>query len=125
MDDCYNANPVSMKAGIDVLSDVQGRKVAVIGDMFELGSDEKDMHYDIGRYAVQKKIDCIICIGELAKEYEKGAKVAGKDDDVYYFEDRDEAIIKLHEILQKSDSILVKASHGMHFEKIVDILKDM
>lgn len=125
MDDCYNANPVSMKAGLDVLSDVSGRKVAIIGDMFELGSDEKEMHYDIGRYAALKNIDCIICIGELAKEYEKGANDAGKIKGVYYFADKDKAIIKLYEILQKSDSILVKASHGMHFEKIVDILKNM
>ena len=125
MDDCYNANPVSMKAGIDVLSDVAGRKVAIIGDMFELGTEEKEMHYDIGKYAAIKEIDCIICIGKLAKQYADGAKDAGKAEGVYYFEDRDSAIKEIPSILQKSDSILVKASHGMHFEKIVDILKNM
>ena len=68
MDDCYNANPVSMKAGIDVLHEVEdARTVAVIGDMFELGTDETKLHYEVGQYAAQKGISVIISIGSLAK----------------------------------------------------------
>lgn len=125
MDDCYNANPVSMKAGIDVLSDVDGRKIVIIGDMFELGTDEKKLHYDVGSYAADKGIDCIICIGNLAKEYEKGAKDAGKENGIYYFEDIEQAVSELGNIISDGDSILVKASHAMKFEKIVAVLKDM
>ena len=57
-----------MKAGIDVLSDASGRKVAILGDMFELGTKERKMHYEVGEYAVQKGIDLFICVGSLAKE---------------------------------------------------------
>ncbi len=123
MDDCYNANPVSMKAGIDILSDVQGRKAAIIGDMFELGTDEKKMHYEIGQYAAEKRIDCIICIGELAKEYIKGAKDAGKQEMVYYYNDLDTALLEIGNIIKDGDAVLVKASHAMKFEKVVEVLK--
>ena len=80
MDDCYNANPVSTKAGLDVLAEAEERKVAILGDMFELGSDERKLHYEVGEYAADKGIDCIVCAGELAKEYYDGAKAAGKTD---------------------------------------------
>ena len=125
MDDCYNANPVSTKAGIDVLIQTDERKVAILGDMFELGADERKMHYEVGEYAAKKGIDCIICAGELAKEYYDGAKAAGKKENLYYFPSRDEAIENLKDIVKANDAILVKASHGMKFEKIVEVLKQM
>ena len=125
MDDCYNANPVSTKAGIDVLIQTDERKVAILGDMFELGADERKMHYEVGEYAAKKGIDCIICAGELAKEYYDGAKAAGKKENLYYFPSRDEAIENLKDIVKVNDAILVKASHGMKFEKIVEVLKQM
>lgn len=125
MDDCYNANPVSTKAGLDVLSQADERTVAILGDMFELGTDEKKLHFEVGEYAVNKNIDCIICVGELAKEYYNGAMSTGKTENLYYFETRDNAIESLKDILKESDAILVKASHGMKFEKIVEVLKQM
>ena len=125
MDDCYNANPVSTKAGIDVLTQTDDRKVAILGDMFELGGDEKILHFEVGEYAAKKGIDCIICVGELAQNYYEGAKSAGKTDDLYYFKTRDEAVNALNVILNVKDAILVKASHGMKFEKIVEVLKQM
>ena len=57
IDDCYNANPQSMRAAIDLLSMAETRKIAILGDMFELGSDELELHYNIGKYAVEKGID--------------------------------------------------------------------
>ncbi len=125
MDDCYNANPVSTKAGLDVLAQAEERKVAILGDMFELGEDEEKLHYEVGEHAVKNGIDCIVCAGGLAKEYYNGAKAAGKTKDLYYFETRDEAIEKLKDIVKENDAILVKASHGMKFEKIVEVLKQM
>lgn len=65
IDDCYNANPVSMKASLDVLATADTRRVAILGDMFELGADEKELHAGCGSHAVEKGIDVLICIGEL------------------------------------------------------------
>ena len=125
MDDCYNANPVSMKAGIDVLSEVESRKVAIIGDMFELGTDERELHFGVGEYAAQKGIDCVICVGTLAKEYESAIKKSDKNIDIHYFEELENALEEIKNLVKDGDSILVKASHSMHFEKIVAVLKDM
>lgn len=122
IDDCYNANPVSMKAAIDLLTMALGRKVAILGDMFELGENEKELHGEVGAYAAAKKIDVLICVGSLSENmYDSACKAnSGK---VYYFETRDEMLSTLKEILQPGDNILVKASHGMHFEKVVEVLQ--
>lgn len=125
MDDCYNANPVSMKAAIDVLASVQTYKIAIIGDMFELGPNEKIMHFDIGAYAVQKGIDCIVCAGRLAKQYVAGALAIDENHNVMYYENTDKAIEALGNIVKEGSSILVKASHAMGFERIVSTLEDM
>ncbi len=122
MDDCYNANPVSMKAAIDVLASARGRKVAIIGDMFELGTNEKMLHYDIGAYAVKKDIDCIVCAGTLAKQYVAGALAIDGNHNVLYYENTEKALDMIKSIVKKGDSILIKASHAMEFEKIVAVL---
>ena len=120
IDDCYNANPVSMKAAIDLLDMAIGRKVAVLGDMFELGEHENEMHGEVGAYAAQKGIDVIVFVGKLSSHmYEAAKQQSGK---VYYFETRDEMLGELAGILQPGDNILVKASHGMQFEKVVEYL---
>ena len=120
IDDCYNANPVSMKAAIDLLGMALGRKVAILGDMFELGEHEKEMHGEIGNYAAQKGIDVTICVGKLSRYmYEENCR-KHQNGKTYYFETRDEMLEQLSEILQPGDSILIKASHGMQFEKVVE-----
>jgi UDP-N-acetylmuramoyl-tripeptide--D-alanyl-D-alanine ligase len=123
IDDCYNANPISTKASLDVLATADTRKVAILGDMFELGENEKAMHYDVGAYAAQKGIDFVICIGELSKETTKG--VAGGKGTVIHFDTKEAFFEKSKNLLQKGDAVLVKASHGMAFAEIVDVLKDM
>lgn len=126
LDDCYNANPVSMKAGIDVLDCALGRKVAILGDMFELGEDELVLHGEVGAYAAKSDIHILICIGTLAKQIAKEAiENHMSEDSVFAFDTKEEAIKALPLIVKKDDNILVKASHGMHFEKIVAVLKDM
>lgn len=122
IDDCYNANPVSMKAAIDLLMMAIGRKVAILGDMFELGEREKELHGEVGAYAAEKGIDVLICAGELSGcMYEKALSMGGKSE-VYYFETRDAMLAELKDILKPGDSVLVKASHGMQFEKVVEFL---
>lgn len=129
MDDCYNANPASMKAGLDVLSGVEERKAAILGDMFELGADEERLHYDIGIYAAKRGIDLLIFIGTLAKQYQLGAESClsdgNKGAEIHYFANLEEAQEALPNLLKTGDAILVKASHGMHFEKIVASLQEM
>lgn len=118
IDDCYNANPASMRSALDLLSTATGRKVAILGDMFELGEEEKLLHGGIGDYAAQKEIDVLICAGTLAKcIYEKAI---GEKTVRHYFQDRDEMLKALPGLLKRQDTILVKASHGMQFEKVVE-----
>lgn len=129
LDDCYNANPVSMQAAIDLLMLAESRKVAIMGDMFELGEEENWMHESIGRYAVSKEPDVIICIGKLARCIYDGAVSEiskGKSDKsiyVRYFADKEEFLSQSDSILREGDAVLVKASHGMHFEEIVTELQ--
>ena len=73
IDDCYNANPASIKASLDVLAFADTRKAAILGDMFELGENEKQMHREVGIHAVRKGIDVLICIGSLMKSAADGA----------------------------------------------------
>ncbi len=128
IDDCYNANPGSMGAALDLLSMASGRKVAILGDMFELGEGKEQLHGDVGIYAVEKKTDVLICTGLLSRYmYEqavctKKRRGAGEKTEIYYFAKRDEMIRELPGLLKAGDTILVKASHGMAFEKVVEFL---
>lgn len=123
IDDCYNANPVSMKASIDVLAQQKGRAIAVLGDMGELGSEEKKLHYEVGAYAAEKKIDALFCTGELSKELVKGVTENGSWSEVFYFDDKEALITALKEYRKSGDTILVKASHFMEFPEIVKELE--
>ncbi len=127
IDDCYNANPASMRAAIDLLAMAQGRKVAVLGDMFELGERKEALHGEVGEYAANIA-DVLICTGPLSRymynEAKKCQESLGSENKrkIYYFADRDEMIGELSSILRKGDTILVKASHGMQFEKVTQVL---
>lgn len=122
IDDCYNANPTSMKAALDLLKTANTRKVAILGDMFELGIHENEMHEEIGEYVAKENIEVIICVGKLSLSMYKIAKV-NSINQVYYFETRDELLININDLLQLNDTILIKASHGMDFMKIVNALQ--
>ncbi|MCI9616837.1 MAG: UDP-N-acetylmuramoyl-tripeptide--D-alanyl-D-alanine ligase [Eubacterium sp.] len=118
IDDCYNANPMSMKASLEVLSQAHGRKVAILGDMFELGVKEVEMHRQVGETAKSLGIDVVVCIGELAKNIYYGA--SGGDSSVLYFETKEDFFGKMDSILEKGDTVLIKASNGMKFKDIVE-----
>ena len=121
IDDCYNANPISMRASIDVLSQAAGRKIAVLGDMGELGTDEKELHANVGSYVAEKQIDKLCCTGELSKELAQAAKDAGAKE-VCYFSTKEDLVEALKKDIKKGDTLLVKASHFMQFPKIVEAL---
>lgn len=127
IDDCYNANPVSMKAALDLLTmtgiNENGRRVAVLGDMFELGTDEAALHYEVGAYAADKNIDVVICVGKLCKNMYDGAKtVDNSATEVHYYPDKEELLTDIDRLIKDKDIILVKASHGMHFEELISRL---
>ena len=125
IDDCYNANPGSMRSAIDLLAYATQRKVAVMGDMFELGENEAALHRETGAYAANKKMDVIVCIGGLAVHMEEGARsVAGDETNIHYFPDKKSFLDKADDILQAGDAVLIKASHGMHFEELLEALKN-
>lgn len=128
IDDCYNANPVSMKASVDVVDMALGRKVCILGSMFELGDNEKNLHYDIGQYVGAKSIDVLITIGDLARHIAMGAAdyrethYESYDCSIHSYDTIEEFENEAGQLLKKGDNILVKASHGMHFSNIVDML---
>lgn len=119
IDDCYNANPVSMKASLEVLQDGANRRVAILGDMGELGENEKALHAEVGQFAAGLNIDAIYCAGPLSEAISEEAKKSEKEKDVRHFATRDELIAALPSLLQEGDTILVKASHFMQFPEIV------
>ncbi len=123
IDDCYNANPVSMRASIDVLSQAQGRTIAVLGDMGELGAGEKELHAGVGRYVTEKQIAKLYCAGELCKEMARAAEsVPDSITEVHYFKTKEALIKELVKDIKKGDTLLVKASHFMQFSKLVEAL---
>ena len=122
IDDCYNANPVSMKASLDVLAQADGRKIAVLGDMGELGENEREMHYDVGKYAANTGVDILFCCGTLSEELAKGAQRGHTK--VMYFTDREKLTQTLINFVEAGDTVLVKASHFMEFPKIVKALEE-
>ncbi len=127
IDDCYNANPVSMKAGIDLLCMADTKKFAILGDMFELGENSDKMHAGVGEYAVEKGIDGLICVGENSRHMYEAASAKNAGGKVRYFTTREELLSALREnreeLLPEGATVLIKASHGMHFEEVVELLK--
>ena len=123
IDDCYNANPVSMKASLEVLQDGLGRKVAVLGDMGELGEDEAALHRGVGEFAGELDIDRCICVGPLCRELADGLLSVNQEMEVIHLDSLQQLLGRLPEFVQEGDTVLVKASHFMHFEKVVEKLK--
>ena len=121
IDDCYNANPVSMKSAIDLLMMAQGAKVVILGDMFELGADELALHREVGQYAALAPLDKMIFIGTMAKEMYEGARKLRAMPE--YYPDKT-AFFEAHKPEDFADTtVLVKASNGMQFKEIVEWLK--
>ena len=117
INDAYNASLESMRASLNVLSEYkENRKIAVLGDMFELGKFAKELHKKVGEEVVKHKIDILITCGENAKYIAEVAKEKMKE--VYHLENKDEIVELLQKIVKPNDVILVKASNGMKFYEI-------
>ena len=121
INDAYNASYDSMKASIEYMAKITGnKKIAVLGDMLELGKFEKELHEKVGEEVAKNKIDILITVGKAAKHIAKKAEELGmKKENIYEFETNNEAAEKIKQIIKKDDVILIKASNGMKFDEIV------
>ncbi len=121
INDCYNANYDSMKSALQYLNRTPGnRKIAVLGDMLELGDFSKKLHEGVGNAVVENKVDILITVGKEAKNI---AKIAMENNvETYEYTDNNSAISKLKEILEPEDAVLVKASNSMNFKEIVSAI---
>lgn len=123
VNDAYNANPSSMRAAVDTLADIDasGQRVAVLGDMAELGSLTELAHFELGEHLATLPIDVLVTVGERARRIAEGAKAAGMDgESVRPCADAVEASEVLDDTLEAGDVILVKASRVMGLERIVE-----
>ncbi|MCA1321731.1 UDP-N-acetylmuramoyl-tripeptide--D-alanyl-D-alanine ligase [Bacillus tianshenii] len=125
INDAYNASPTSMKAAIDLLGSLTGytKKIAVLGDMLELGDQEISFHEEVGRYVQGKEIDFVFTYGNLGKSIAEGAAAVLGKDKVKSYTDKKVLTDDLLNILQKDDVVIVKGSRGMKLEEVVQGLK--
>ncbi|WP_303670360.1 UDP-N-acetylmuramoyl-tripeptide--D-alanyl-D-alanine ligase [Selenomonas ruminantium] len=122
VNDAYNASPMSMTAAINTLSELtKGRKIAVLGDMLELGSVSEEAHLHVGEEVAEHGFTALVTRGEMGEFIAKGAENKGMTA-VYRCASHEEAAEKLHELLQPGDTLLFKGSRGMAMEKIIDLL---
>ena len=120
INDAYNANYDSMKAALEYLRNIGGRRrIAILGDILELGDFSEKIHSDVGSEVYD--IDLLITVGKESKNIAKNARISG--DKIFSFDNNDDAIEKIVNIINGNDLILVKASNGMKFSNIVEKIK--
>lgn len=124
IDDTYNASPLSMHAALDTLRELKGkRKVAVLGDMLEIGKYTIEAHEEIGKIAA-RVADVLVTVGPRAKFIAEGAKAAGMPKKkVMSFEDADETRAPVQDLLRKGDIVLLKASRAIGLDKVVEEIR--
>ena len=123
IDDCYNANPDSTAAALRSMATLPaGRRVAILGNMGELGANAAALHRETGVCAAEAGVSLMITCGELAKNIAAGAAAADASVAAVSFDTLDALLPALDELLQPGDCVLVKASHSMQFERIVQAL---
>jgi UDP-N-acetylmuramoyl-tripeptide--D-alanyl-D-alanine ligase len=119
IEDCYNANPLSMRAALDdlALQRPAGRRVAVLGDMLELGPDERALHREVGAHAAAAAVDVLVAVGPLAAEM-----AATFDGEVHLAPDAGAAGALVRRLVRPGDLVLVKASRGVRLEAVTEAL---
>ncbi len=131
IEDCYNASPESMRAAADILRTVSeqrdgARRVALLGDMKELGESSPELHKNVGKYFALSGLDVLVTAGELAVDIARGAMDVGMDNVISFANSENRAIIAdaVHEVLHKGDILLVKASRAIGAEKTLDLIRE-
>jgi len=120
LDDTYNSNPASMHAALDLLAQMPGRHVALLGDMLELGNEETAAHEEIGQ-RVASEVDLLLTIGSLGQRFGDIANAAGVE--TQHLETKEHATEALADRLEPGDAVLIKASNALHLETVVSDLK--
>ncbi|MBQ1397928.1 MAG: UDP-N-acetylmuramoyl-tripeptide--D-alanyl-D-alanine ligase, partial [Clostridia bacterium] len=124
IEDCYNASPDSIKASLRVLRDLDcKRRIAVLGDMKELGSYSRTAHLECGAAAAENGVDVLLAYGPEAKAYVEGAE--GGIPTALHFDDKRELVMKLCSMLQEGDAVLFKASRAMKLEEAIESVYDV
>lgn len=123
INDCYNASPTSMAASLNVLSNASGRKLALLGDMLELGARSDELHEGVGRLCAQLGLDILVTVGPSAERISAAAKQAGLKNVMHL--SRDEAAAVIAGKLSPGDTLLVKASRGMALENAIKAITEI
>ena len=121
LNDAYNANPASMKAALETLKTLptQGRRIAIVGDMLELGPTGEKLHEEVGEFAATCSLHLLVCIGELSKGIAASAIRAGMTEDrVKMFPNSESAAREMPAQIRPGDVVLLKASRGIHLEVV-------
>jgi len=124
IDDCYNANPMSMRAALDDLAATagEGRRVAVLGDMLELGPEEARFHAEIGAHAAERGVDLLIAVGERSRALAEAFEADDRETQVVA--DAEQAAVLVPKLVRAGDTVLVKASRGVGLERVAEALAD-
>lgn len=123
IDDTYNASYDSMKMALEILKKESNRKVAILGDMLELGSYSQEIHEKIGLEVINNNVDVLITVGNESKYIEKIAVKNGfNKENTYHFDNAQDCYENLNKILKENDTVLLKASHGIGLTNIVNKL---
>ncbi|MCI7239157.1 MAG: UDP-N-acetylmuramoyl-tripeptide--D-alanyl-D-alanine ligase [Anaerococcus sp.] len=126
-DDTYKSNPQSLRAGLKSAALVEGynSKIAVLGDMLELGEREEELHYEVGLDIDPNDFEYCLFLGRLSYHTYKAALNNFPKNRVFYFQNKDELIEKLKSLISKSTLVFVKGSHGMHMNEVVDAISKL
>ena len=126
INDSYNANPPSVRYAVETMKKLaDGRTLAVLGDMLELGKEEEKIHFDMGGFVCSKEVDCLVTVGVRAEHIANGAIEAGMNENqVFSFDDRSDAANYLESETKEGDWILIKGSRSMQMEEIASQLVD-
>jgi len=128
IDDCYNANPPSVRSALSILAGMSctGRRIAVLGDMLELGDESADLHRSIGAWASETAVDLLWCVGPLSRDIASQAREKGLSRNrVRHFADKSSLETALLAEIGEGDIVLVKASHGLRLDTLVGRLKTL
>ena len=122
INDCYNSSPDSVRAALKVMTyTVKSRRVAVLGDILEMGEYAKDAHFALGKTVKDLSVDLLITVGDNAKYIAEGAKSAGMENVISY-SSTDTLVEDINNLVKNGDCVLIKASHGMQFHKVTDTI---
>lgn len=125
IDDCYNSNPTSLASALASLAMLPNRKVCILGDMKELGKNERELHEELGRLCARLGVKLLITCGSLAMSFCIGAKGEENPPMMWHFPNKSEVLTALPHLLQYGDAVLVKASHSMGFDEISEAVKTL